>query len=307
MQMERAKTLTIYLNDAMRERAIAGKTNVFNRITAAFEMLDYQCLFKANSTVNLLASAADPGYSLFHLEDPFHPRALNLRRAYYYPFWRIEASAKRWEWTVAKEKFDPSEIDFPSARKFADFWRDRLFGSGDGGSGGGGYIYAPLQGRLLHRRPFQAMAPLDMLKNCLVADDRRSIHVSLHPREVYSEVEMAALRELVDRHARLKMVSGDSTAQVRGCDYIVTQNSGIALDGYFFGKPAILFAQIDFHHIAKNVMVSGVEHCFDNVLAGEPDYEKYLFWFLQLQSINAGRDDAEQQILHTVRINGWDV
>jgi hypothetical protein len=43
--------------------------------------------------------------------DPNHPRALMLRRSYFYPFWHIETSARRWEWTIALISIKLQEVD----------------------------------------------------------------------------------------------------------------------------------------------------------------------------------------------------
>jgi len=305
--MDDAKTLTFYLSAPMRERAQAGRTNIINRISNVFELRGYRCLFQGNSAVDLLTSAKDPGYSIFHNEDPFHPRALNLRRAYYYPFWSLETSAKRWDWTVAKASFDPGRVDRGHAQKFVSYWRKKKFGDPSGQPDADGYIFAPLQGRLQQKRGFQTMSPLDMLRATLDADRSRQIQVSLHPRETYSEIEIQALEALIADNPRLTMANVDSADLVRGCDYVVTQNSSLALDGYFLRKPAILFAAIDFHHIGHNVADLGVKRAFAGVLADAPEFDAYLYWFLQLHSINAGREDAEAKVLASVRAKGWDV
>lgn len=305
--MSDAKTLTFYLNTSMRARAEAGNTNIINRICNAFKSRGYQCLFQGNTATDLINSARDPGYSMFHMEDPFHPRALNLRRAYYYPFWSIEASTKRWDWRVAKARYDPGQIDGAAASQFATYWKSRNFSDTASMGPSQGYIFMPLQGRLLDQRSFQTMAPLDMIRATLQADPERQIFMSLHPRETYSDLEMDALNELVDQNPRLQLASSQSNQLVRGCDYVVTQNSSLVLDGYFHHKPAVLFGRIDFHHIARKVADLGVAQAFAQVLANRSDFDGYLFWFLQIQAINAGRDDAEARILASVRGHGWDL
>ncbi len=306
-QMDNVKTLTFYLNNSMRKRAIAGQTNIINRITNAFESRGYRCLFQENSTVNLLNSVKEPGYSMFHMEHPFHPRALNLRRAYHYPFWQIESSAKRWEWQVALAKFDPNKIDHAKAEKFTNFWRKQLFEDDIETPINTDFIFVPLQGRLLEKRSFQSASPMDMLKSLVLADTERSIRISLHPRETYSEVEMAALLSLIESERRLKLVSTIPSLLLQRCAYVVTQNSSLALNGFFFQKPAILFSKIDFHHIAQNVCDIGVKTAFENVRENNPAFNAFIYWFFQKQSINAGRENAGNKILKTVRQHGWNL
>ncbi len=87
----------------------------------------------------------------------------------------------------------------------------------------------------------------------------------------------------------------------------MTENSSVAFKGYFLRKPAVLFSQIDFHHIAANVPKLGVEGAFAKARQMAPPFEAYLFWYLQKMSINAGKKDAEQQILAAVRRCGWKI
>ena len=100
---------------------------------------------------------------------------------------------------------------------------------------------------------------------------------------------------------------GSSADLLADCEHVVTQNSAVALDGFFHHKPAVLFAQSDFHHIAANVSDLGIAGAFERVCAQVPDFDAYLYWFLQEQSLNAGRDGVEDKILTTVRKFGWTV
>ncbi|MGR3343190.1 MAG: hypothetical protein ACU0DI_08215, partial [Paracoccaceae bacterium] len=65
--MRNEKTLTFYLEPEMRTRAMAGKINFVNRVVTAFRNCGFQSDFKENSDIELLRSAKDPGYSMFHM------------------------------------------------------------------------------------------------------------------------------------------------------------------------------------------------------------------------------------------------
>jgi len=303
--MSNAKTLTFYFEPDMRERAKTGQINFVNRIVTAFDSCGYQCLFKGNSEVEVLQSANDPGYSLFFMESPFHDRALTMRLSYFYPFWQIESSAKRWEWAVARANFQPETVDANEAEQFTAYWRKRLFG--DATTRNGGYVFIPLQGRLLERRSFQATSPIEMIKATLAHEPDRPVHATLHPKEKYTDEERDRLSDLVGQYPHLTVSNADAVPLVRDCDYVVTQNSGVAMTGYFHQKPVVLFGKVDFHHIAAKVFDSGENGAFDRVGQMQPDYSRYLFWFLQKMAINAGRPDAEDKILAAVRARGWDV
>ncbi|MGR3661104.1 MAG: hypothetical protein ACU0CA_07950 [Paracoccaceae bacterium] len=305
--MNNSKTLTFYLPSPMRKHAIEGNVNIVNKIAAAIANCGFTTIIKNDSDINLLKSADDPGYSMFLMEEPFHPRALTLRRAYYYPFWRIESTARRWDWEVAKAAFDPGRIDQKEADSFVDFWRKRLNGESKIPQKTGDYVYVPLQGRLLECRSFQSASPIEMLETTLLLEPDREIRATLHPKERYSTTEMEALEALESKYPNFSVSTANDKQLLGGCSYVVTQNSGIALDGYFYDKPAVLFGKIDFHHIAANTRDLGNEGAFSAVGKMRPQYSKYLFWFLQKMSINAGRQDAGDRILETLRRRGWNL
>ena len=296
-------TVSVYLDGDMLVSAREGRHNYMNKLSQAFESAGARVVFRENTLLERIASAGRDGYSLFHMEEPFHDRALTTRRAYVYPFWRIEASARRWEWEVAQTAFDPDAVDPEEAARFCRFWRRRLFGDLEGSREG--FVYVPLQGLLLDHRSFQTMAPVEMLRRTAEADPHREILVGLHPKERYLPEEHAALERLEAETPRLQITDAAPEVLLAACDYVVTQNSALAFSGYFFAKPAVLFARIDFHHIAANVAELGVEDAVRAARDALPPYERYIHWFLQQMSINAGKEDAPARILAAVRRRGW--
>ena len=307
MHMADPRILRIYLEPDELKRARDGKYNLMNRIKTAFEWQGFRVDFMRDSVDQRLKSATRRGYSLFFMQDPFHARALNIRRAYYFPFWRIENTAERWEFDVAKKHFDPGEIDTDIAQKWAGNWRRWLFKNKAANPVREGIVYVPLQGKLLERRSFQQASPLEMIDAVLQHDQKRAILVGLHPGEVYSDQEMTALEEKIAETPRLTLQKGGMEEALRVCDYVVTQNSSVALSGFFFHKPAILFAKIDFHHIGIGVEDMGVKEALERVISHQPDFDKYLYWFIQLNSIKADNDEAGDAILDAVRGHGWRV
>lgn len=304
--MSPARILRVYLDAPSRARAEAGTFNIMSKIKAAFEGCGYRVAFAPDTEAERAKSAARRGYALFHMAEPFHARALNLRRAYFYPFWRIENSAKRWEWDIARAVFDPANVPRKDADQFFRNWQKRLFPGGTGAKRQG-FVYVPLQGRLLDRRSFQSQSPLDMIRSTLAHEPARDVVLGLHPKETYLPEELDALRALADGNRRLRISTQPMEALLQGCDYVVTQNSSVALTGFFLERPAVLFAQIDFHHIAANVPDLGTEAAFAQVMQQRPDYAGYLHWFLKRTAINGGSDAAEAQILDAVRRHGWEV
>ena len=151
------------------------------------------------------------------------------------------------------------------------------------------------------------MSPLEMVCSVLVADRKRHVVVTPHPKEKYGDAELTAINELAQSEDRLTVSRAKGENLTKTCDYVATQNSSSVLAGYFYSKPAVLFAKIDFHHIAANVEHVGVQAAIDAMDGELPEFARYLYWFLQLQAINAGRPDAEAQILAAVRRHGWDI
>jgi hypothetical protein len=238
--------------------------------------------------------------------NPPDDNGLVFRRVYHYPFWQIDAVAQRWHWDVARATFDPASAS-PDAARFYRFWQKRLFGDAPDATRRDGFVYVPLQGHLDRQRLFQSCSPLEMIAHCLAQDPDRRIVATLHPKESYSRADIAALEALSRAHPRLTVDTGNMENHLRTCDYVVTQNSGAAFSGYFFGKPALLFGQIDFHHIAVRADMDALGESFERVQTFTPAYDKYIWWFWQDQSINAGREDAEARIAARLRRFGWPI
>lgn len=301
--MAKADLLHLYLPEVMRRDAAAGEVNIVNRIAATVAPLGWHLALHDESPAELAKAMGREGRALFHMAEPAVRGGLTLRRAYHYPFWQIEATSARWEFDVAKAVFDPTEIDPVAAKSFANRLRLRVLG--DGPVTRNGYVFMPLQGRISRHRSFQSMSPLAMIEATLVAEPQRKIWATLHPKESYDADEMAALAALQSRFPRFRLIEGDAVALLQGCDYVVTQNSGLALKGYLLGKPAVLFARIDFHHIAGSVPRQGVQAAFACAKAGPPDFAGYLYWFFKHHTINGGAQDAEDQIRARLRRHGW--
>lgn len=305
--MDDAHHLRIYLHQHLLEKANARRHRFIGLIDEAVTMQGWEVSYHLDSEDARIQSVEHPGKSLFFMQEPTHDRALNLRLAYFMPFWKIEQTNMRWEWDVAKEVFDPGEVDKDEARKFYRFWAQKLFGDDALNATDGGFVYVPLQGRLLQRRSFQAVSPLDMIRSTLRHEAARPIIVTLHPNETYSDEEIAALTELCESDPRVTLGTGDSGTYLATCSYIVTQNSSVALSGMFFRKPSVLFGRIDFHHISGNVWAQGEADAFFHAQSGRSPFKAYLHWFFRKHAINAGKDDVRDQVLERMRRFGWDI
>ncbi|MDX8350541.1 hypothetical protein SLH49_21335 [Cognatiyoonia sp. IB215446] len=305
--MSAVNTVTFYLHPKLRRQAERGNHNFLGHVAAVLESAGLSVAYDGDDSLARLRAMARPGRGLFLMDEPVGRDDLVFRRTYSYPFWHIEKSAKRWEWPVAKEAFDADVQDHDAARRFYRFWQDRLFEGRAGRVTRGGFVYVPLQGRLMVQRSFQTCSPIEMLRAVLRHDPTRYVVATLHPSEAYSAAEKQALDRLMTEHPRLRIGTEQSEVYLQGCDYVVTQNSSAGFMGYFFEKPLILFGKIDFHHIALNVEQIGEETAFAQVGVHAPDYAAYIHWFLQLRSINAGRPEVRMRIREVLRGHGWPV
>ncbi len=304
--MTSAQTVTFYLDDSLRHSAQAGSHNFIGKLAHVLQDAGLQVAFRANSGAARLASALRPGFAMFHMDQPTHARALTMRRVYHYPFWQIEPTASRWDWHVAQTAFAPDSVDPAEARRFQTFWRKRLFPD-VAATPRDGFVYLPLQGRLLQQRSFQAASPVDMIAATLRHDPDRQVMATFHPKETYTDAERQAVYDLAEMHPRLGIRTDTMDRLLPACDYVVTQNSAAAFNGLFFNKPLVLFARADFHHAACNVHSLGAERAFAMAQQAQPDHAPYLWWFWQHMAINAGRPEAEDRIRTALQRAGWPV
>jgi len=306
--MDQPFDVTFYLDPGLLKSARAGEHNFIGLIAKTLTEAGMRVFYQPNSDAARRASKDLPGYALFHMDDPTHPRALTLRRSYFYPFWQIESSARRWEWNVALTPFKPQDIDMAEAKRFFAFWRKRLYPQANAAPVTDGPVYVPLQGMIRQHRTFQSCSPLTMIANTADRFANNDIVVTLHPNEVYSDADHGALQDLAARYPNVAISDQDMVTCLNACQLVVTQNSSVALAGFFFRKPAVLFAQIDFHHIAGNVPRDGEDRAFAT-WRNDAEYEAYIWWFLQHMSINAGRppEEVTEKIASVLWNHGWPV
>lgn len=308
MPMDETHKLRIYLHRQLLEQARKGNHRFLRLVDEAVSSRGWEVSYHRDTSEERLKSSGRRGKSLFHMDDPYHEDSLTFRLAYYMPFWQIESSAKRWEWDVAQAAFDPKEIDKAEARQFYRFWSGRLFGEEAIASASKeGFVYLPLQGRLLDHRSFQVTSPAEMILATLEQEPELPVVLTFHPKEKYTDDEMTAIHEICEAYPRVIIGELDWLNYLAECDYVVTQNSSAAIAAMFFQKPSVLFGRVDFHHICGNVWEDGVEKAFRKAQNNKPNFKAYLKWFFQDHTINAGKVDVHDRILNRLRHHGWDI
>jgi hypothetical protein len=302
-RMSDLQTVTFHMEPELCQSAQAGTHNFIGKIAQVLTAADLNVRYVP---FGMRGVPEGQGWSMSHIKNPPDSRGLCFRRVYHYPFWQIERSAERWAWDVAQCDFMPDATEAKEAARFYGFWQNRLFGQVPMDAKQGGFVYIPLQGKLLDHRPFQICSPLDMLERCL-AHTSLDVVTTLHPQEQYDKAEIIALKKLEKAHKRLTVQTGGMEGLLAACEFVVTQNSSVAFNGYFFGKPALLFRRTDFHHIAVQADLEDLAAGFDAVQRITPDYAAYVHWFWQKNSINAGRPEATDKIAARLRYLGWPV
>lgn len=245
-------------------------------------------------------------FSLVHMSDPAGRHGLVFRKAYAPSFWHLETRSARWDWAIAKEAFVPEQVDDRKAEAFFDEWRARLLPEAQESAGEDGFIYMPLQGRLTQRRSFQTLSPIDMIKVTL-AQTNLPIRATLHPSEEYSEDELAVLDELQRKNSRFELASLPMHKALTSCQYIVTENSGVAFQAILYEKPSVLFARIDFHHICASFTPSNPARAFEEMDQSARAYRKYLYWYWAQRCINLESDDHPQKLVARLSDLGWSI
>ena len=291
--MIRAKMLNFHLNKEKRAR-ITAAGGILPRVVQAAKTAGWQVTLKDEDD-----PVGGDGYHLLYNRAVTEPFSLCLRRCHMDPFFRIERTNDRWDWEVAAKTFEPRDA-FSEEEGFRNRWRNKLFDRAE--ISRQGHIFMPLQGKLLTRRHFQTASPIEMIHQTLAADPTRRILATLHPKETYSHAESAALDAI---GGRFKVTDQPSLLALASCDYVVTENSSMALTGFFAEKPAVLFARIDFHHIAASVSTHGVAAAFHAVQSENPPFAAYLHWFFKRNAITSWADDAVDQIRARFRDHGW--
>ncbi|WP_245726970.1 hypothetical protein [Paracoccus isoporae] len=288
--------LRIHLDAGLLEQARSGSFNFINRIVSAVERRGW----KAELAPETDAPPERYVYALHHMSGPTHKRVKIFRRTYVYPYWHIESEPQRWRWQVARRKFRPAAIDQKEARVLIHHLRHRVMP--DITPTEPTHVLIPLQRQLTQRRSFQTMSPIEMVS--AVAKTGKPCIATLHPNGEYTPEETEALDLLASIYPNLK-IGGNSRDLLAGAEYVATQNSAVAFEAYLLARPVVLFAQIDFHHIALNVSELGVEEALSRAPDHKAYYAKYLWWFLKDQAIDAMAETAEERILAAMKKGGW--
>lgn len=303
--MSMSHRLCLYLEDRTLIRAREGRHNFIAHVQAAAEIAGWPTTLRRNSWISQRLCSLRSEFALFHMQGPIGPRSLTIRRAYVGAFWNIETQSRREHFEIAGRVFDPDEVPRKEAQTFRKNWLKWAHERVDKTITSDGYIFVPLQARLFDRRSWQHCTPTEMLEHVVATNPERKVVVTLHPRVSYTDAERRFVRSFCERHPAVTVSEKPMAELLETCDAVATMNSAVAFHGLFFRKPAVLFADADFHHIARKVDLKNPSEAFRDVTGHEAEYSKFLYWFLKMNTINGGRDTAPLQILDRLGKLGW--
>ncbi|SMX37543.1 hypothetical protein [Octadecabacter ascidiaceicola] len=296
--------ITFYLTSRSLAKAQAGTHEMFNAVRTLGEHRNFEV--KAARISSQARDRVTPAArTLTHMANPVGHNGLVFRRLYAGRFWQFDYMSARWNWAIARAKFDPNIIDKTKSLEFFDQWRDHLYPNAVQNTADVGFIYMPLQGRLLLHRSFQVMSPIMMIQHTL-QNTTKPIVATLHPNETYSDAEMAALHTLQDQHARFAIEQLPMEQALATCSYVVTQNSSAAFHAMFWGKLSVLFAGIDFHHICINVASLGAQRAFELVQTARPQFAAFLYWYWKLNAVDLDDQHLTSVLAQKLTSLGWE-
>ncbi|MBL4807263.1 MAG: hypothetical protein JKY31_08235 [Rhodobacteraceae bacterium] len=301
-----SRKLIIHAPAELKKSIDAGRHNFFRILRQTVEEIGFTTATKRQTKHGGLLANLDHNYHIFNIDGAVGKRALNVRRAHFYPFWSLENAGTRRTPRISGKTFDPDQVNGIAAQDFFNKLCVRNLTTPKETLPQSDYVFVPLQGRILKQRSWQ-YASTEQMINTILEQDTRQIIVKPHPKEAYSEAELNYIKCL-NLNPRITVSNADTDALLSQCAYVVTHNSSVAFHGFLYQKPAILFAQADYLHICQTVAnPTQAASAFAKSQSLRPAFEKYLYWYLQMNCINAGRNEAPAKILEMLTECGWDV
>ena len=230
------------------------------------------------------------------------PGVLNCAVAYFWEFWQLDPKGTKAFSGIGDLPFDPTLMPFARAERFMAGQRARLVDKRKSKYGQKAEatlvpkdaLAVFLQGDFPWRQGATRFDDLAMLAAVRAHAGNRPIVVKPHPL-VNDPFTLAEIRALSDD--RLTVTDANVHDVLAACAVTVSINSTVALEGYLHRKPAILFGQADFHHIAGRIRE---QEDFEAVLVAalnrKRGYAQYLAWYFLRHCLRLGSPALEVAI-----------
>ena len=301
------KKFMIHTHASMRANIASGQHKFSNLMRALFEDMGYEFELKPHTPRRIMQARFSPNYHIFHINGAQGPRALNMRKSFYNPFWTLEKPNTRHFGRIAHKAFNPQIVGPGMARPFFNHMLKNHIDNSSTGPDIEGHVLLPLQGKLCKKRPWQYADVATMVQTVRTHDPDRKIILKPHPRETYSAPERALVKALAQM-PNVEVLDAPIHALLASCAYVVTHNSAVAFEGILLRKPAILFAKAHYHHLFPVIKKpEDAAMAFERVRAEDFPFEKYLYWHLHMNSINVRHPTATAKIMEVFYESGWDL
>lgn len=232
------------------------------------------------------------------------PGVLNAAVAYFWEFWHLDPVGTKALSSIGAQSYDPASMPYARAERFFAHQRARLVTPRLSKYGQKAEVTALpqgalavfLQGEFPIRQGVTRFDDLAMLRAVQAWDGDWPILVKPHPL-VKNPFTLAELAVAVHGDDRITLTDANVHDMLDACAATVSINSTVALEGFLHRKPAVLFGQCDFHHLAGRVMEP---EDFAPVLAGQlcrrGGYAQYLAWYFLRHCLRLGAPGLEAAI-----------
>ncbi len=224
---------------------------------------------------------------------------LNCAVAYFWEFWHLDPKGTKAFSGIGDLPYDAADMPHARAERFFAGQKARLVDRRRSKYGQkAAHTALPeaavtvfLQGDFPQRQCATRFDDLAMLAVVRAHAGDRPIVVKPHPL-VTDPFTLAEIRSL--RDDRLSVTDANVHDILACCAVTVSINSTVALEGYLHRKPAILFGQSDFHHIAGRVQVpDDFPAALTAALARKRGYAQYLAWYFLRHCLRLGSPALE--------------
>ena len=215
------------------------------------------------------------------------PGVLNAAVAYLWEFWQLDPRGTKAFSSIAERRFDTAGMKAERVARFRETLLARYVAHRRSKHGqitdhrelpeGASALFC--QGHYPLKAGATDFTDVAVLRTMIAQTTDRPILVKLHPAATAVQEE-EALRTLAGTDSRVLITDANIHDILASCAATVSINSTAALEGFIHRKPAILFGQSDFHHIAGRVHAPGdFGRVLDRQIGASPSYDAFLAWF----------------------------
>lgn len=242
-----------------------------------------------------------------HIIDDRSVRAdgvLNAAVAYLWEFWHLDPAGTKAFSSIGTRRFDAARIDRDRAARFREtLWaryvdkrRSKHVQETRQEDLPDGALAVFCQGHYPVKSGATDFSDVQMVEAVRTQAGDRPVLLKLHPAETAVQDE-ARLRALADGDPRLRITQANVHDILSRCAAMVSINSTVALEGFIHRKPAILFGQSDFHHIAGRVArPDGFGAVLAEQLSARPDFDAFLAWYFLGNCLRINAKTLEDRI-----------